>query len=105
MRATKATAGIVVTASHNPYHDNGYKVYFQDGAQVIYPHAEGIIHEVYQVKLDELTPFLEVGTDSVVTLGADMDEAYLTALEENIIDAAVLRSAKPSVVFSPSTWW
>ena len=46
VRNLKADAGIVITASHNPPHDNGYKAYFSDGAQVVEPHASGIIAEV-----------------------------------------------------------
>src|SRR6476646_1567979 len=46
VRYLHANAGIVITASHNPPHDNGYKVYFNDGAQVVEPHASGIIAEV-----------------------------------------------------------
>ena len=46
VRYLNADAGIVITASHNPPHDNGYKVYFSDGAQVVEPHASGIIAEV-----------------------------------------------------------
>lgn len=101
VRKTKATAGIVITASHNPFHDNGYKVYFQDGAQVIYPHAEGIIHEVYQVSLEEVVRYLDVDTSAVTVLSEDLDEAYLAAIDENILDATVLAEAKPKVVFSP----
>src|SRR5438045_9641301 len=46
VRSVNAAARIVITASHNPPHDNGYKVYFNDGAQVVEPHASGIIAEV-----------------------------------------------------------
>src|SRR6266513_2330365 len=49
VRYLKANAGVVITASHNPPHDNGYKVYFGDGAQVIEPHASGIIAKVNAV--------------------------------------------------------
>ncbi|KAF0092980.1 MAG: phosphoglucomutase [Puniceicoccaceae bacterium 5H] len=101
VRYTKATAGIVMTASHNPSHDNGYKVYFEDGAQVVYPHAEGIIHEVYQIKLADTAQYLEKETTGVVTLPASADAAYMEVLQENLLDTEVFRRAQPKIVFSP----
>jgi len=58
VRFLGAVAGIVITASHNPPHDNGYKVYFEDGAQVVSPDAEAIIEEFGKVGLDETSDFL-----------------------------------------------
>ncbi|MGC9451778.1 MAG: phospho-sugar mutase [Oceanipulchritudo sp.] len=101
VRHCRATAGVVITASHNPAHDNGYKVYFEDGAQVVYPHAEGIIHEVYQVSMESTTDHLEVDLKGVEMLGEEEDAAYLAALKENILDASVFRKAAPRIVFSP----
>jgi phosphoglucomutase len=101
VRHRRATAGIVITASHNPPHDNGYKVYFDDGAQVVYPHAEGIINEVYKVRMSETTAHLGLDLDKVTTMGADEDAAYMEALKENLLDPLVFRLAAPSIVFSP----
>ncbi len=52
VRYLGADAGVVITASHNPPHDNGFKAYFNDGAQVIEPHASGIIREIKAVPLE-----------------------------------------------------
>lgn len=101
VRHCRATAGIVITASHNPSHDNGYKVYFADGAQVVYPHAEGIINEVYKVKMSETPAFLDVSLDGVVTLGQSVDEAYLEALRENLLQPEIFAKSPPRIVFSP----
>jgi phosphoglucomutase len=101
VRHMQATAGIVITASHNPPHDNGYKVYFADGAQVVYPHAEGIINEVYKVRMNETTAHLALDLDRVTTMGAAEDAAYMEALKENLLDPEVFKRAAPKIVFSP----
>ena len=55
VRYLRANAGVVITASHNPPHDNGYKVYFSDGAQVIEPYASGIIAKVNAIASEAYT--------------------------------------------------
>jgi len=101
VRKYKATCGAVITASHNPSHDNGFKAYFEDGAQVVSPHAEGIVQLVNEVKLDELPQYLEVDIAPVITLDAEADEAYLNLLEEMVIDQEVMQKMAPKIVFSP----
>ncbi len=101
VRYLRAHAGVVITASHNPPHDNGFKAYFMDGAQVVSPHAEGIVDEVYAVSLEDLPSFLEIDLSQVVTLPESADAAYMEALEENILDSEVLQAQKPKVVFTP----
>ncbi|MFO8028004.1 MAG: phospho-sugar mutase [Opitutales bacterium] len=101
VREFQATCGAVITASHNPPHDNGFKVYFEDGAQVVAPHAEGIVGLVNQVALEELPGFLEVDLAPVITLKEEADEAYLDLLEEVVIDSEVMQKEAPKVVFSP----
>src|SRR5690606_9316717 len=93
VRETRATTGIVITASHNPSHDNGYKVYFADGAQVVYPHAEGIIHEVYRIQMAETVPYLEKNLQPVVILGDKVDQAYLEAAQESVLDPSVFENS------------
>ena len=69
VRYLKANAGIVITASHNPPHDNGYKVYFSDGAQVIEPHASGIIAKVNAITTESFTPLPKDRQGKVTTIG------------------------------------
>ncbi|NCY22612.1 phospho-sugar mutase, partial [bacterium] len=95
-------AGVEVTASHNPPHDNGYKVYFSDGAQIVEPHASGIIREVEAVKEPELDPQPKSG-GKVVIIGREVDGAYLDALQELVIEGEMLKKegARLRVVYSP----
>lgn len=101
VRETAATAGIVITASHNPSHDNGYKVYFEDGAQVVFPHAEGIIHEVYQVQIAETVPFLDIDVSQTVVLSDAMDTAYLNIVGESPLIPELFQDTDLKLVFSP----
>jgi phosphoglucomutase len=101
VRHYKATCGAVITASHNPSHDNGFKAYFEDGAQVVSPHAEGIVNLVNEVKLEELVQFLDLNLDQVIVLDSSADEPYLDLLEEMVVDTEVMQKVTPKVVFSP----
>jgi len=53
IRELRLDAGVVLTASHNPYHDNGFKAYFNEGAQLVEPHATGVIEEVDRITSEE----------------------------------------------------
>jgi len=101
VRHYNATCGAVITASHNPPHDNGFKAYFEDGSQVVAPHAEGIVDLVNQVGLEELPAFLEIDLSPVIVLGAAADEPYLQLLREMVLDEEVMSAQAPKVVFSP----
>ncbi len=100
VRWLKAHTGVVITASHNPPHDNGFKAYFTDGAQVIPPHDKGIVAEVNAVPLGELAGFLETDLTGVTTLGRKADDAYLAVATKAAIDTGVFRAAKLKVVFT-----
>ena len=92
--------GIVITASHNPPHDNGFKAYFEDGAQVVAPHDTGIVEQVNAVPLGELSDFLAISRDRVITLGDAADEAYLAAASKAVIDPAIFRQTTLSIGFT-----
>lgn len=101
VRQNNATCGAVITASHNPPHDNGFKVYFEDGAQVVSPHAESIVDLVNQVKLEELPAFLDIDLAPVISLGEKDDQQYLELLREMVVDDEVMSAQAPKIVFTP----
>ena len=102
VRHLNATAGIVITASHNPPHDNGYKVYFADGAQVIEPHAGEIIEKVNAITTEKYEPLPKDQQGKIVRLRSSIDEAYMKRLKTILVDRSVLRDAKSlRVVFTP----
>jgi len=72
-------SGVVVTASHNPKEYNGYKVYWEDGGQVIAPHDVDIISEVEKIQSIRDVQF-QGNPDLIHSIGAEVDEAYLTCL-------------------------
>jgi len=100
VRWLKADAGVVITASHNPPHDNGFKAYFEDGAQVVPPHDKGIVNEVNAVPLTELKAFLDLNLAGVTTLGRVADDEYLAVAAKAAIDPAVFRKTALKVVFT-----
>ena len=101
VRHYNAHCGAVITASHNPYHDNGFKVYFDDGAQVVAPHAESIVDAVNAVDLSATIPFLEKSLEGVMTLGESADDAYKNLLKEVLSNEASADADPLKVVFSP----
>ncbi len=102
VRDLHASAGIVITASHNPPHDNGYKVYFDDGAQVIEPPASGIIAKVNAITTESFTPLPKEQQGKVTVIGKNIDQAYMRRLETLILDPRVIREAKSlRIIYTP----
>jgi phosphoglucomutase len=102
VRHLHASAGIVITASHNPPHDNGYKVYFEDGAQVIEPHASGIIAKVNAISAESFTPPPKEQQGKVTAIGKNIDQAYMRRLETLILDPRMIREAKSlRIIYTP----
>lgn len=81
VRDKKCNAGIVLTASHNPPEYNGYKVYWNDGAQIVPPDDENIIKEVYSVKFSEIK--FNGNDDLIEWIGPEQDDVYIDACMEN----------------------
>ncbi|MCR4582155.1 MAG: phospho-sugar mutase [Prevotella sp.] len=100
IRQLGAQAGVNVTASHNPREYNGYKAYWDDGAQVLSPHDKGIIDEVNKVKIDDVK--FEGNKELIDIIGGEMDWDYLTAVKEAMVDQdVILRQKDLNIVYSP----
>jgi phosphoglucomutase len=93
VRHLDASAGVVITASHNPSHDNGYKVYFNDGAQVVEPHATGIITKVNAVESDVYESVPPDQRGQLQALGKELDDAYMARLETLLLDRPMVDAA------------
>ncbi|HVJ46419.1 MAG TPA: phospho-sugar mutase, partial [Luteolibacter sp.] len=76
VRDLSADAGVVLTASHNPPHDNGFKAYFNVGAQIVDPHATGIINEVNAIASELYAPVEESERGTITILGVERAERY-----------------------------
>ncbi len=100
VRWLRADAGIVITASHNPPHDNGLKVYGNDGGQVVPPQDAAIVAEVNAVPLEALGPFLRKDLAGVTVLRREADDAYLAVASKAALDPRVFHQAKLRVAFT-----
>src|SRR5438094_1669937 len=102
VRYLTASSGVMITASHNPPYDNGYKVYFSDGAQVIEPHANEIIAKVNAIASEAYTPLPKDRQGKIEMIGTDIDEAYMRRLGTLVLDPTVIREAKSlKIVYTP----
>ena len=100
IRYLKAQAGVNITASHNPREYNGYKAYWEDGAQVLAPHDKGIIDEVNMCTVDDVK--FEGNKQLIQVIGEDIDEPYLRKIRTISIDPDVIkRQHDLKIVYTP----
>ena len=100
VRYLKAQAGVNITASHNPREYNGYKAYWEDGAQVLAPHDKGIIEEVNKCTIDDVK--FEGNKQLIQVIGEDIDEPYLRMVRTISIDPEVIkRQHDLKIVYTP----
>ncbi len=93
-------AGVNITASHNPREYNGYKAYWDDGAQVLAPHDKGIIDEVNKVQYADIK--FKGNKDLIQIIGEDVDKVYLDMIQGISIDPEVIkRQHDLKIVYSP----
>ena len=93
-------SGVNVTASHNPREYNGYKAYWEDGAQVLAPHDTGIIDEVAKVKVQDIK--FNGNPALIQIIGEEVDKPYLDAIEGICIDPdLVKRNHDLCIVYTP----
>ena len=98
-------SGIILTASHNPKEYNGYKAYWDDGAQVLAPHDKGIIDEVNQVSAEDikgLSKTLDASNPLIEIIGKEIDDIYLQKIHTICIDPEVIARQKDlKIVYTP----
>ena len=100
IRHLKCQAGVNVTASHNPKEYNGYKAYWEDGAQVLAPHYTGIIDEVNKVTINDVK--FQGNKDLIQIIGEDIDKIYLDEIKKLSIDPEVIkRQHDLKIVYTP----
>ena len=100
IRELKCQGGVNLTASHNPKEYNGYKAYWDDGAQVLAPHDKGIIDEVEKVKIEDVQ--FGANNDLIQIIGKEIDDLYLDRIKTLSIDPAVIERHKDlKIVYTP----
>ncbi len=107
VRELKCISGIVITASHNPPEYNGYKVYWEDGAQIVEPIDKGIIDEVN--KITDYSKIVTMNKDEAVkqglynVIGKEIDDKYIEELKKNILNSKEIKEQAENlkIVYTP----
>lgn len=98
VRHLGAAAGIVISASHNPPADNGFKAYWGDGGQIVPPHDKGVLAAAEHVTKIHTAPFDELQQKGLITIiGADVDDAYYQA----VLNEALSEARDLHIMYSP----
>jgi len=105
VRELKAQSGIMITASHNPKEYNGYKVYWEDGAQIVDPQATGIVSSVEAVDIFNGIKIMDekeaIDKGLLVYVGEKLDDRYIEEVKKNAINPDVENKDKIKIVYSP----
>ena len=107
VRKLKCTAGVMITASHNPPKYNGYKVYWDDGAQIVEPRDKEIIAKVRAV--ESFSEIKEISKEEAIekglfnVIGTEMDDEYISVLKSKILNPEIVKEQgkKLKVVYTP----
>ncbi len=101
IRLLKCQGGVVITASHNPKEYNGFKAYWNDGAQLIAPHDTNVIEEVRKISNPNQVKF-EPNKEQIVIMGREFDEVYLKELKSlSLSPEAVKNNSDMKIVYTP----
>lgn len=101
IRELKAQSGIILTASHNPKEYNGYKAYWNDGAQLVPPHDENVIVEVNKIKGAEDIKF-EGDKSLIKIIGKDIDDRMIEEIKKlSLSPESVKRNSDMKIVYTP----
>jgi len=100
IRHLSCHSGVVLTASHNPKEYNGYKVYWQDGGQIITPHDKNIINEVRKIS-DVADVKFDDTLKNVQLIGEDVDNAYIERLTEVVLNPKIIANTDLKIVYTP----
>ena len=107
VRELGCTSGVMITASHNPPKYNGYKVYWDDGAQIVSPRDKEIIEKVREVKsiteIKQITKEEAIQKGLLKIVGTEMDEKYLKTLKQLILNPEIVKEQgkKIKIVYTP----